>query len=150
MTRLSLLRSWKRSTQQRPADSASIEWLTNLEKTCFVNLAASARASNLPQIAFNAISKAQQLDSRPTFLVSNEFSNILWTQSERTMAVRHLSEVIQREHPARKTDSSENMDISMKDEEARNWAITYAQLVSIIISLIHLLTLVIGKMDGIC
>lgn len=111
-------------------DGSSISSLIDLETRCLVNLAAIARLSNMPQVAYNAVSRAQQVATNPTFHILKEFSEALWAQQEHAMAIQFLNELIsQRNSPTQVDASLYGSDPEAKSQEKQGWALMHARLV---------------------
>jgi hypothetical protein len=119
------------SNQIGNMESSSISGLTELETRCLVDLAANARMSNMPQVAFNAVSRAQHINPAGSFHVSTEFAEALWTQQEHAMAIQFLTQLIHQKFPSRGRVPSPKATENLGLEEAQEWAQLYARLVCI-------------------
>jgi hypothetical protein len=110
-------------------EASSISSLTELETRCLVDLAANARMSNMPQVAFNAVSRAQQISPIGSFHVSTEFAEALWTQQEHAMAIQFLTLLINQRFPPQGHSSLSKTSPNLRLEDAQEWAQLYARLV---------------------
>jgi hypothetical protein len=111
-------------------EGSSVSSLTDLETRCPVHLAAIARISNMPQVAYNAVSRAQQVAIKPAFHISKEFSEALWAQQEHAMAIQFLTELISQKKSLNQDGPVSNkMDIDSKPQELQGWALLHARLV---------------------
>lgn len=102
---MSLLRSTLRHEQIGQHFTVFGHQLKDVERRCLVTLSQAARQSDKGQIALNAITEAQRLDTAPVFDVSEEFANVLWLQKEHRAAVEYLQSL------ANSTKSSDLHDI---------------------------------------
>jgi hypothetical protein len=109
-------------------DTSSISVLTDLESCCLIKLAANARTSNLPQVAFNAVLRAKQMDPK-SFHVLKEFAETLWAQQEHVTAIQFLDDLIQRRTELQNRKIPSIMDVDLTYEESQEWASLYALLV---------------------
>jgi len=120
------------SNQIGNMEASSISKLTELETQCLVDLAANARMSNMPQVAFNTVSRAQQINPVGAFHTSIEFAEALWTQQEHAMAIQFLTQLIREKFPSQRQQSpkvSSNLGL----EEVQACAQLYARLVSVLV-----------------
>jgi ataxia telangiectasia mutated family protein len=98
-TRISLIRSVRQREQREQIGTLLAPFaqgLIEVEKQCLVRLSAAARESNQMQVALNSIVRAQGLEDIPTFEVSQEFANVLWSQKEQKLAVQFLKDLVER------------------------------------------------------
>lgn len=126
-TRVSLIHSLRNtlSTEQiGGTESSSLADLVTLETLCLTSLAESARRSKKPQVAFNAVSQAQQIQTDDSFHVSREFAETLWIQGEHSTAIQFLEKLAARQF--HETGLSASPNIRM--DERRAWAIVHSQL----------------------
>lgn len=110
-------------------DASSISRLNELETRCLVDLAANARMSNMPQVAFNAVSRAQQMSPEGSFYISTEFAEALWTQQEHAMAIQFLTKLVRQKFSSQEHNTSSKMDEDLGPKEVQHWARVYARLV---------------------
>ncbi|KIM33547.1 hypothetical protein M408DRAFT_14239 [Serendipita vermifera MAFF 305830] len=130
-TRISLIRSLVQSVSSQQIgnmEASTISRLTELETRCLVDLAANARMSNIPQVAFNVVSRAQQMSPVESFHISTEFAEALWTQQEHAMAIQFLTKLVRQKFPSQGYGSSSKMDEDLGPEEVQEWARLYARL----------------------
>ncbi|PVG01028.1 hypothetical protein CPB86DRAFT_728198 [Serendipita vermifera] len=129
-TRISLIHSFQqgiKGNQIGDMDLPSISALTDLESHCLINLAANARSSKLPQVAFNAVLRAKQMNPK-SFHVSKGFAETLWVQQEHAMAIQSLNDLILQRNDSLNRKAPSVMDIDLNHEEAQEWATLYALL----------------------
>lgn len=96
-TRLSLIRSLRQKEERQQLGKfvpTAVRNLKSIEKCCLLSLSRAARDAGKTQIALNSVIRAQQLDERPSFEVSEEFANVLWLQKEEPLAVRYLKALV--------------------------------------------------------
>ncbi|KAM6497154.1 hypothetical protein JOM56_007627, partial [Amanita muscaria] len=97
MTRISLIRSAREKEERLQIGNMTtpfIRGLIELEKSCLVRLSEAARSDGQTQIALNAVVRAQRLEDRPSFNVSQEFANVLWLQKEDRLAPEFLKSLL--------------------------------------------------------
>ena len=96
-TRLSLLKSVSRQEQSRSQsgdDYGSL--IKELQKRCLLKLSEAARNADRNQIALNAVIQAQHLEISSSFMVSEEFANVLWSLKEHRPAVDYLKRLTEK------------------------------------------------------
>ena len=106
-------------------ESSSLSDLLTLETRCLTSLAESARRSKKPQVAFNAVSQAQQIQKQDSFHVSREFAETLWIQQEHSTAIQLLEKLVA--SLFQETDLSTSPNVN--PDETRAWAVVHSQLV---------------------
>jgi len=96
-TRISLLRSVRRNEERQQIGTSTTPFaqgLMDIEKGCLLRLSEAARNVNQIQIALNSVIRAQRLEKSPSFAVLQEFSNVLWRQKEKQVAVQFLERLV--------------------------------------------------------
>ncbi|KAK4687247.1 serine-protein kinase ATM, partial [Tremellales sp. Uapishka_1] len=93
-TRLSLINAARaRENKKLIGDlgSSHSEGLAAMQRACELQLGGLARKAGNLQAAVNAITAVQQLESGglPSFLAQDEFSHVLWSQKEHSLAIAH-------------------------------------------------------------
>lgn len=98
-TRISLLRSARDREQRNQIGSMTSSYLRNLikcETDCLLELSRAARETGHPQIAINAVVRAQKLNGHTHFDVACEFANVLWETKEPKIATEFLKNLLTR------------------------------------------------------
>jgi len=70
--------------------------ITALEKACYLQLGSAARQNGESQAAMNAITAVQSFerDEAASDMANDEFSQVLWTQREHSLAIQHVEEMV--------------------------------------------------------
>lgn len=95
-TRVSLIRSVRYKEERSQIGTMRTPFLSSLldfERACLLRLSEAARQSHQGQIALNAITRAQRLQTTTRFPVLKEFAQVIWLQKEENAAVRLLREL---------------------------------------------------------
>ncbi|KAG9224022.1 hypothetical protein CCMSSC00406_0004362 [Pleurotus cornucopiae] len=95
-TRVSLIRSVRYKEERSQIGTMRTPFLSSLldfERACLLRLSEAARQSHQGQIALNAITRAQRLETTTRFPVLKEFAQVIWLQKEENAAVRLLREL---------------------------------------------------------
>lgn len=84
----------------------------------------------MPQVAFNAVSRAQRIMPVPNFQVSKEFAEALWAQQEYTMALQYLTELVVQQNSSSQSSTPSSRGGEARSQDVQERALLYAQLVS--------------------
>ncbi|KZT55265.1 hypothetical protein CALCODRAFT_357633 [Calocera cornea HHB12733] len=117
-TRVSLLHAFQsadRAEQIGNIPTMLSQRLQKVERDCLLGLSEAARNSGNVQVALNAITQAQQLESwiSPSIATSTEFANVLWSQGEKQSAIDVLTRLLHDQlHVHRDLQQASAADIS--------------------------------------
>src|SRR5688572_28352386 len=95
--RLSLLKSSRQKEERLQIGrltSPFLDDLIELEKQCLLELSKAARNAGQTQIALNSALRARNLERSPSFEVSEEYANVLWSFREEKVAVKFLGKLV--------------------------------------------------------
>ncbi|EMD39153.1 hypothetical protein CERSUDRAFT_93196 [Gelatoporia subvermispora B] len=112
MSRVSLARSVRQKEQREQIGDLLSEFSRNIvsfETRTLLELAHSARRAYHPQIALNAVTRAQHLHLHPPSEVENEFADVLWVMKEPKLAVQILATLVRRSNELPATDDSSGL-----------------------------------------
>ncbi|KZP01857.1 hypothetical protein CALVIDRAFT_508488 [Calocera viscosa TUFC12733] len=99
-TRVSLLRAVQTADATEQIGNLRTSFsqrLRAIERDCLLGLSEAARKSGKVQVALNAVTQAQQLQTTQisNIATSTEFANVLWAQGEKKSAIDALSALLQ-------------------------------------------------------